>query len=95
MNTLYHLDYFPQYFSLLYSPIPATERFGRYDFEGIVRDVTNETGKPRAEIQRYFVAFFTHYTRIQEWPKILGKFSIFAAQDGLYCWILSAVPGLL
>jgi len=35
--------------------------------------VTNETGKDRAEIQRYFVAFFTHYTRIQEWPKILER----------------------
>lgn len=35
--------------------------------------MTNESGKDRAEIQRYFVAFFTHYTRIQEWPKILER----------------------
>ena len=51
----------------------ALERHGRYDFDAICRDVTNETGKDRAEIQRYFVAFFTHYTRIQEWPKILER----------------------
>lgn len=51
----------------------ALERHGRYDFDAICRDVTNETGKDRAEIQRYFVAFFTHYTRIQEWPKILDR----------------------
>lgn len=49
------------------------ERHGRYDFDAVCRDVTNETGKDRAEIQRYFVAFFTHYTRIQEWPKILER----------------------
>ena len=51
----------------------ALERHGRYDFDAVCRDVTNETGKDRAEIQRYFVAFFTHYTRIQEWPKILER----------------------
>lgn len=51
----------------------ALERHGRYDFDAICRDVTNETGKDRAEIQRYFVAFFTHYTRIQEWGKILER----------------------
>jgi SWI/SNF-related matrix-associated actin-dependent regulator of chromatin subfamily A member 5 len=51
----------------------ALERHGRYDFEAICRDVTNETGKDRADIQRYYVAFFTNYTRIKEWPKIIEK----------------------
>lgn len=51
----------------------ALERHGRYDFDAICHDVTSETGKDRSEIQRYFVAFFTHYTRIQEWPKIMER----------------------
>ena len=51
----------------------SLERHGRYDFDALCADVTNETGKDRAEIQRYFVAFFTHYTRIQDWPKILER----------------------
>jgi SWI/SNF-related matrix-associated actin-dependent regulator of chromatin subfamily A member 5 len=51
----------------------ALERHGRYDFDAIFRDVESDTGKGRAEIQRYFVAFFTHYTRIQEWPRILER----------------------
>lgn len=33
----------------------------------------NETGKQRQEISRYFVAFWTNYQRIAEWPKILER----------------------
>lgn len=51
----------------------ALERHGRYDFASIARDVAIETGKDRHEIQRYFVAFWTHYQRILEWGKILEK----------------------
>lgn len=51
----------------------ALERHGRYDFENISRDVINETGKDLSEIQRYFVAFFTYYTRINEWQKIIDR----------------------
>jgi SWI/SNF-related matrix-associated actin-dependent regulator of chromatin subfamily A member 5 len=51
----------------------ALEMHGRYDFDALCRDVTNETGKDRSEIQRYFVAFFTNYTRIQDWPKVLER----------------------
>jgi len=35
--------------------------------------VINETGKQRQEISRYFVAFWTNYQRIAEWPKILER----------------------
>ncbi len=51
----------------------ALERHGRYDFSSIVRDVSNETGKADKEIQRYFVAFWTHYRRIQDWKKVIEK----------------------
>jgi len=33
----------------------------------------NETGKERQEVSRYFVAFWTNYQRIAEWPKILDR----------------------
>jgi SWI/SNF-related matrix-associated actin-dependent regulator of chromatin subfamily A member 5 len=51
----------------------ALERHGRYDFFSISRDVKNETGKTDQEIQRYFVAFWTNYRRIQDWKKVLEK----------------------
>lgn len=51
----------------------SLESHGRYDFSSICQDVMNETGKERQEIQRYFVAFWTNYQRIAEWPKILEK----------------------
>lgn len=51
----------------------ALERHGRYDFFSIARDVSNETGKTDKEIQRYFVAFWTNYRRIQDWKKVLEK----------------------
>lgn len=51
----------------------SLERYGRYDFPSICEEVMNETGKERQEIQRYFVAFWTNYQRIAEWPKILEK----------------------
>ncbi|GAX28328.1 SWI/SNF-related matrix-associated actin-dependent regulator of chromatin subfamily A member 5 [Fistulifera solaris] len=49
------------------------EKYGRYDFPNVCNEVISETGKTRQEIQRYFVAFWTHYQRIKEWPKILEK----------------------
>jgi SWI/SNF-related matrix-associated actin-dependent regulator of chromatin subfamily A member 5 len=51
----------------------SLERHGRYEFAAICEDVMNETGKDRQEIQRYFVAFWTCYQRIAEWPKILER----------------------
>lgn len=51
----------------------ALERYGRYDFPSICHEVLNETGKVKQEISRYFVAFWTNYQRIGEWPKILDK----------------------
>ena len=33
----------------------------------------SETGKQRQEISRYFVAFWTNYQRVAEWPKILER----------------------
>jgi SWI/SNF-related matrix-associated actin-dependent regulator of chromatin subfamily A member 5 len=51
----------------------SLEKHGRYDFASMYRDVASETGKDRKEIQRYFVAFWTHYQRIGEWPKIIEK----------------------
>ena len=35
--------------------------------------MVNETGKDAAEVQRYFVAFFTNYTRVNDWQKILDR----------------------
>lgn len=51
----------------------SLERHGRYDFKGISREVTDETGKEPKEIARYFVAFWTNYRRIQDWKKIIEK----------------------
>jgi SWI/SNF-related matrix-associated actin-dependent regulator of chromatin subfamily A member 5 len=51
----------------------SMDRHGRYDYAAISRDVANETGKTLQEIQRYFVAFWTNYQRINDWPKILEK----------------------
>jgi SWI/SNF-related matrix-associated actin-dependent regulator of chromatin subfamily A member 5 len=51
----------------------SLERHGRYDFASIFLDISNETGKDRQDIQRYFVAFWTHYQRIVEWSKIIEK----------------------
>lgn len=51
----------------------SLERHGRYDFASISSDVVNETGKDAAEVQRYFVAFFTNYTRVNDWQKILDR----------------------
>ena len=51
----------------------ALERYGRYDFHRISTDVINETGKELSDIQRYFVAFFTNYTRINDWQKIMDR----------------------
>ena len=51
----------------------SLERHGRYDFKSISLDVTNETGKELKEVQRYFVAFWTNYRRIQDWKKVLDK----------------------
>ena len=51
----------------------SLERHGRYDFASLYQDVAAETGKDRQEIQRYFVAFWTYYQRIVEWPKILER----------------------
>jgi len=51
----------------------SLETYGRYDFASIARDVMNETGKQLNEIQRYFVAFWTNYQRINDWEKILDR----------------------
>lgn len=51
----------------------SLEKYGRYDFPNICQDVISETGKTKQEIQRYFVAFWTHYQRIKEWQKIIEK----------------------
>eukprot|EP00980_Cylindrotheca_fusiformis_P018817 scaffold6276_cov138-Cylindrotheca_fusiformis.AAC.4 len=51
----------------------SMERHGRYNFRSIARDMMNETGKLMGEIQRYFVAFWTNYRRIDDWKKILEK----------------------
>ena len=51
----------------------ALERHGRYDFNSVYMDVKNETGRERQEVQRYFVAFWTYYQRLAEWPKIIER----------------------
>lgn len=51
----------------------AVERRGRYDFANISQDVMSETGKDLAEVQRYFVSFWTNYRRVAEWEKVLER----------------------
>jgi SWI/SNF-related matrix-associated actin-dependent regulator of chromatin subfamily A member 5 len=51
----------------------SLERHGRYDFTSVSRDVMNETGKDLPDIQRYFVAFWTSYRRINEWEKVIER----------------------
>lgn len=51
----------------------SLERHGRYDFKSVARDVINDTGKDLKEVQRYFVAFWTNYRRIQNWKQVLEK----------------------
>jgi SWI/SNF-related matrix-associated actin-dependent regulator of chromatin subfamily A member 5 len=53
--------------------VASLERYGRYNFKSICEDVMNETGKERQEIQRYYVAFWTNYTRIADWLKVLDR----------------------
>lgn len=51
----------------------ALEQHGRYDFTSLCEYVVEKTGKDHEEIQRYFVAFWSHYQRIADWQKILEK----------------------
>ena len=51
----------------------SLERHGRYDFASLSQDMVSETGKDVKEIQRYFVAFWTNYRRINDWEKILDR----------------------
>lgn len=51
----------------------SLEQHGRYDFESISRDMLRETNKDLMDVKRYFVAFFSNYCRIGDWPKILEK----------------------
>lgn len=51
----------------------ALERYGRYDFANVSRDVTSETGKTEKEVQRYFVAFWTNHRRIQDYQRVIEK----------------------
>ena len=51
----------------------SLEKHGRYDFKNISKDVMEETGKDLKEVQRYFVAFWTNYRRIQDWKKVIER----------------------
>jgi SWI/SNF-related matrix-associated actin-dependent regulator of chromatin subfamily A member 5 len=51
----------------------SLEHHGRYDFASISQEVMNETGKDLAEVQRYFVSFWTNYRRIAEWEKVMER----------------------
>ena len=51
----------------------SLEKHGRYDFKNVSKDVMDETGKELKEVQRYFVAFWTNYRRIQDWKKVIER----------------------
>lgn len=51
----------------------SLEMHGRYNFKATLNDMMNQTGKDKKDIQRYYVAFWTNYQRIAEWPKILER----------------------
>jgi SWI/SNF-related matrix-associated actin-dependent regulator of chromatin subfamily A member 5 len=51
----------------------SMERHGRYDLTSILEDMTSESGKEISDLKRYFVAFWTNYTRISDWKKIIER----------------------
>ena len=51
----------------------SLERWGRFDVNNIVKDVSRECGKEEDEVKRYFIAFWTNYQRISDWKKILER----------------------
>lgn len=53
--------------------VTSVERHGRYNLRNIIADVVEECGKEEKEIKKYFVAFWTTYRRIGEWPKVLER----------------------
>jgi len=51
----------------------ALDSHGRYALTKIIDEVAQETGKDEDDIKRYYVAFWSHYTRIADWNKIIDK----------------------
>jgi SWI/SNF-related matrix-associated actin-dependent regulator of chromatin subfamily A member 5 len=51
----------------------SLERYGRWDLDKVVEDVTNECGKDAQDVKRYFVAFWTNYRRIHDWQKVVDR----------------------
>lgn len=51
----------------------ALEAHGRYAATKIIDEVSRESGKDEEDIKRYYIAFWSHYTRIADWKKIIDK----------------------
>lgn len=51
----------------------ALETHGRYNLEPIQAEISNETGKPVKEIQRYYCAFLRRYREIDNFQKLIDR----------------------
>lgn len=49
------------------------ENYGRFGLCNIIKEVSNECGKPEDEVKRYYVSFWSNYKRINDWQKILER----------------------
>ena len=53
--------------------VSSIERYGRFDIDNIVADVSHECGKHETEVKRYYIAFWTNYQRISDWRKVIER----------------------
>ena len=51
----------------------SIERFGRFDIINIVKEVSSLCGKSEREVKRYYVCFWLHYKRLNDWKKTIEK----------------------
>jgi len=53
--------------------VNSLEKYGRYDFSSVWQDMASETEKDMNDVQRYFIAFWSHYERIADSAKIIER----------------------
>lgn len=51
----------------------ALEKYGRYDIDRIVSEVTQESYKSAEDVKKYYISFWMNYRRIQGCEKILER----------------------
>lgn len=51
----------------------SLEKHGRFGLKDIVKEVALQSGKDDSEIKRYYICFWLHYKRINDWEKVIEK----------------------